>query len=198
MASSSVAVNAHSSAVSPHHSTQEREGRDGGCDHHGGATTQCRQCKLATPHTPTQGRDACADSVGRTRNDCGDCDRTQWLPDELMAEILLKAPIETLASGGTCAKVCRRWCRLLEESPSVRCAAPVLASDLNPSRTDTSMSAISGHRALRAWAHQISGLCSNVPRRKNSRTCACQARRHWPASRDPTPRSPRHMLHVIN
>jgi hypothetical protein len=47
-------------------------------------------------------------------------DPTLWLPDELMIDILLKAPIETVASGGTCEGVCRRWTRLLKESSAIK------------------------------------------------------------------------------
>jgi hypothetical protein len=41
------------------------------------------------------------------------CDPTEWLPDELIIEILLRVPTEALWRG-TCHLVCRRWMALAE------------------------------------------------------------------------------------
>jgi hypothetical protein len=46
-------------------------------------------------------------------------DRTEWLPDELMEDILLMLPIETLWSGA-CERVCQRWAMLMQTASIVR------------------------------------------------------------------------------
>lgn len=43
------------------------------------------------------------------------CDPTMWLPDELIEEIFLMLPFESLWSGA-CERVCRRWERLVESA----------------------------------------------------------------------------------